>query len=365
MMNEIPSPVLAQRLGSGDEGGNTAAGGTFLRNLWYFAMPSHGLRTGKMIHKQLMGEPVVLGRTTDGKVFALRDICPHRGIPLSYGQFDGREVECPYHGWKFNPEGRCTVIPSLTQDQDLDPSRIKVRRYPVQETQGNIWVYFGDSIHALPEVPRVPAVEDHYQFHISMIFPCNIDHAVIGLMDPAHGPYVHKSVIWRTKKDSYEKEKAFSPASLGWKMDRHAPSRNSKAYKFLGGEMSTEISFGLPSVRIEHVKTDKYSMCGLTACTPLGPMETEVHHTIYCDVPWFGPLKPALKWIARRFLGQDGSVVAQQQVGLKYDPSLMLINDADMMAKWYFRLKKEFVESQAQGRAFENPVKPCVLRWRS
>lgn len=344
-----------------------AATGSFLRNLWYYALPSSGLRPGKMVHKTLLGEPVLLGRTDAGRVFALRDICPHRGIPLSYGAFDGREVECPYHGWKFNPEGRCTVIPSLVEGQDFEPSRIKARSYPVEETQGNIWVFFGDADAARPEVPRVPALGDRQKMHISLIFPCNVDHAVIGLMDPAHGPYVHKSVIWRTKKDSYEKEKAFSPSYLGWKMDRHAPSRNSKAYRILGGDgvRTTEISFQLPSVRIEHLQAGRYTMCGLTACTPLGPMQTEVHHTIYWDVPWLDPLKPLLRHIAIRFLGQDGRVVAQQQHGLSFDPTLMLINDADVMAKWYFRLKKEYGESQAQGRPFENPVKPCILRWRS
>jgi phenylpropionate dioxygenase-like ring-hydroxylating dioxygenase large terminal subunit len=66
----------------------------FLRNLWYCALPSIALETGKMVSKLLLGEPVLFCRAKNGGVFALRDICPHRGVPLSYGMFDGKEVEC-------------------------------------------------------------------------------------------------------------------------------------------------------------------------------------------------------------------------------------------------------------------------------
>ena len=50
----------------------------------------------------------------------LRDICPHRGMPLSAGRLDGGEVECRYHGWRFAADGRCTAIPSLAAGQRFD-----------------------------------------------------------------------------------------------------------------------------------------------------------------------------------------------------------------------------------------------------
>ena len=58
-------------------------------------------------------------------------------------------------------------------------------------------------------------------------------------------------------------------------------------------------------------------------------------------------------------------MVDLQQMGLKYDPTLLLIEDADTQAKWYHALKKEWVKSKEEGRAFKNPVKAKVLRWRS
>ena len=50
--------------------------------------------------------------------------------------------------------------------------------------------------------------------------------------------------------------------------------------------------------------------------------------------------------------------------GLKYDPSLLWIDDADRQAKWYQQLKREWIAHRREGRAFANPVKPAILKWR-
>ena len=59
-----------------------------------------------MRREMLLGEPVLLGRLKSGEAFALRDICPHRGVPLSAGRIlANNTVECPYHGWRFKKDG--------------------------------------------------------------------------------------------------------------------------------------------------------------------------------------------------------------------------------------------------------------------
>jgi hypothetical protein len=57
--------------------------------------------------------------------------------------------------------------------------------------------------------------------------------------------------------------------------------------------------------------------------------------------------------------------MVMQQKGLRHDPPLMLINDADTQARWYLRLKAEYQRARAENRDFVNPVKDRVLRWRS
>lgn len=338
-----------------------------LRNIWYFALPSTALSRGRMTARRLLGEPLLFGRAADGTPFALRDICPHRGIPLSYGRFDGAEIECCYHGWRFDTGGRCTAIPSLVEGQRLDLSRIRVPSLPCHEAQGCIWIYWGDGdapagdIVILPDIPegRAAGIAE------TMTFPCAVDHAVVGLMDPAHGPFVHRSWWWRTRRSIHEKAKAFAPSPLGFQMVRHRPSSNSRAYRLLGGVPETEITFRLPGVRIEHIRAGRHVVTGLTAVTPIDAGTTQVAHLIWWTTPWLGPLRPVARLFVRAFLKQDRDVVAMQQEGLRDDPPLMLINDADMQAKWYYQLKAEYAKAQSEGRPFANPVTERVLRWRS
>ena len=348
-------------------------GGLMLREAWYYALPAAALKRASVIHKTLLGEPVLIGRGADGKVFALADTCPHRGTLLSKGKFNGREVECPYHGWRFATDGRCTAIPSQTAAQRPQPSDIRATTYAAREHQGNIWIYIGAK-RALPPVPEVPAVGDRFQFHLSLIFDCNIDLAVIGLMDPAHGAFVHKSPLWRNEASIHEKHKSFSPlpatpgaiGSLGWRMDRHTASRNSRAYGlFLGGAPETEISYRLPSVRIEHARTPRYNYCGLTACTPITADRTEVHHVMYWDVPGAAFMRAVLKPLTRRFLDQDRRAVMSMVEGQAFNPPTMLVQDADAQARWYYRLKREALAAQAEGRPAANPITPTTLSWRS
>ena len=341
-----------------------------LRDLWYMAVPGQQLKRGQMLGKILLGQSLVLGRDANGDVFALRDICPHRGIPLSHGQFDGREIECCYHGWRFNCAGGCTHIPSLLPTQKFDLDRVFVTRYPCREIQGNVWVFFPeDERHVpdpLPEIPVVPGVEAcHYRLVERALFPCSIDHAVVGLMDPAHGPFVHRSWWWRSRRSMHQKSKAFAPSHLGFTMVRHKPSSNSKAYKLLGGEVSTEIRFELPSTRIESIVAGQHHICGLTTLTPLADKQVELHQVFYWTIPWLTIFRPLMRPFVRTFIEQDRDVVDKQQQGLNEDPQLMLINDADRPARWYHQLKKEFQQAQAGQRAFVNPVPETILHWCS
>src|SRR5207253_1308273 len=107
--------------------------------------------------------PLVLGRDAQGRAFALRDSCPHRGMPLSFGHFDGITLECCYHGWQFDAHtGRCTAIPSLSADSRLKVERIFAGHFPCEERDGYVWVYMPDPAarsgptEPVPPAPQLP-----------------------------------------------------------------------------------------------------------------------------------------------------------------------------------------------------------------
>ncbi|MGA9795744.1 MAG: aromatic ring-hydroxylating dioxygenase subunit alpha [Rhizomicrobium sp.] len=344
---------------------------TFLRDLWYYAATSHSLKPGALRREILLGEPVLLGRMKDGRAFALRDICPHRAVPLSAGKvMPENTVECPYHGWRFRADGVCALIPSTVDGQEtVDPSKIRVRSYPLREQDGLIWIYMPSPgrENAVPAIapPRVGVPNAKPRWIESQTFHCNIDHAVIGLMDPAHAPYVHGRWWWRVTPRL--KEKNYAPLERGFVMTRHKPSK--QAYSLLGGnDVSTEITFELPGIRFENIRGTilgrVIDVVGFTACAPIDDDTTQVTQIFFWPA-WLGFLKPLFMALGPTFLGDDRRVVELQREGLKYDPPLMLIQDSDVPAMWYHRIKKAWAEATTTGAPFVNPVKDRVLRWRS
>ena len=348
---------------------------TLVYNDWYPALRADRLRGRRMQTAMLLGIPMVLGRKRDGTLFAMRDACPHRGIPLSCGWYDGEVVTCKYHGWEFEPvSGRCRLIPSLTQYDTLDASRIYGTAYPCVERDGYAWVYVPEpgsgrlrpAEHALPPVPEAPKFGTRFRSaHLSADLPCNGDHGIIGLMDPAHGPFVHQSWWWRSRASIHEKEKHFEPIPEGFRMSAHAPSGNSAPYKLLGvyGEpITTTIDFQLPNRRIETIRCGPKWFASITTVTPTTARACRIDVFAAWNVFYAVPGVTAFaKFFGKRFVAQDQQTMIEQAEGLRYDPTLMLIDDADRPAKWYFALKQARLE-----RSDRHPLSgPVTLHWRS
>jgi phenylpropionate dioxygenase-like ring-hydroxylating dioxygenase large terminal subunit len=337
-----------------------------LRDLWYMPALAASLSPGAMRREMLLGEPVLLGRMRDGAAFAMRDICPHRGVPLSAGKIlPENTVQCPYHGWRFRRDGVCSAIPSLVDGQDMDPEKIRVRSYPVKEQDGLIWVYVADKPGTPPktEPPRVPVQNPLPRWTETQTFSCDIDHAVIGLMDPVHAAYVHDHWWWKVTPRL--KEKHYAPLPTGFVMTKHKPSK--PAYSLLG-EVTTEITFELPSTRFEIIEGrllgKVFKLVGLTVCAPRDDKHTDVIQVFYWP-GWLFFIRPFFTALGRTFIADDRKIVELQQEGLKFDPALMLIQDADLPAIWYHRVKKAWGESVENGTPFVNPVQERVMRWKS
>ena len=96
---------------------------------------------------RLLGEDLVLWRDACGTPRAARDRCPHRGTRLSLGHVCDGQLECPYHGWRFDGTGRCVRIPALPDF--VPPASHGLATIPVVQAHGLLWLQF-EADAALP-----------------------------------------------------------------------------------------------------------------------------------------------------------------------------------------------------------------------
>ncbi len=355
-----------------------------LYGFWYRALPSDQVARNRLCQAMLLETPLAIGRDSQNRPFALHDACPHRGMPLSYGWFDGQQVECSYHGWKFDAHtGQCRQIPSLTTDQELRVDRIYAGSYPCQEQDGYVWVFIpepspagaGFTRAAEPPfpAPQVSKFCDKYKTaYLTADLPCSVDHGIIGLMDPAHGPFVHQAWWWRSRHSIHEKQKNFEPIPKGFRMSAHTPSSNSAPYKLLrlyadADAITTTIDFVLPNLRLETIRAGKYWFSSLTTVTPITRDRCRIDVVACWNIFRWMPLGAGLlRFVFAKFVEQDRQTMEKQSEGLKHNPHLMLIDDADRPAKWYFALKAAHLDAKRSGAEMKHPmVGPVTLKWRS
>ena len=168
----------------------------YIRNAWYVACWARELEN-RPIARILLGEHIVLFRTSSGKVAALEDRCPHRHLPLSMGSVVGDVIQCRYHGTQLDVHGRCALIPS----QDRIPPKAHVRSFPVVERHTMVWLWTG-----APELADESLIPDFGRLsdpnfaavgamnHVVAATPLVVDN----LMDLSHVGFVHTTTIGNT-----------------------------------------------------------------------------------------------------------------------------------------------------------------------
>ena len=148
-------------------------------------------------------------------------------------------------------------------------------------------------------------------------------------------------------------------------MSAHAPSSNSAPYKLLGRPVTT-IDFVLPNRRYETIVAEKNGrrrwFSSLTTVTPVTATTCRIDVVAAWDFFYWVPFFTAVaKFFGAKFVRQDQETMIEQAQGLRFHPGLMLIDDADKPAKWYFALK----QARLKGTG-EHPLSgPVTLHWRS
>jgi vanillate O-demethylase monooxygenase subunit len=168
---------------------------TVPRSQWY-AIAADAEVGRDLLSRTVAGEHLVLFRTEAGEPVAMVDRCPHRSYPLSAGALCGDEIQCGYHGLRFDPSGRCTWAPG----QDRIPSRADVATRPLVRRGPWLWVWTGEP--SAPDEDRLPAMPwaepDHAEWttvHGMEPLAARFGLLVDNLLDLSHETFLHAGYI--------------------------------------------------------------------------------------------------------------------------------------------------------------------------
>ena len=169
-----------------------------ITNHWYAVEFGHEVGDAPVLAR-VHGHDLVLWRGTDGTVNAQSDVCIHRGGSLAGGKVKDGCVECPYHGWRFDPDGVCVEIPANKEGLPI-PKKARVDAYPCVERYGFVWVFLGDlPAEERPPIPELDGLEfatsanaDGYKAVFGEFeWKANYDRVLENAVDIAHTPFVH------------------------------------------------------------------------------------------------------------------------------------------------------------------------------
>jgi len=242
-----------------------------LKGYWYPVARSKDVRH-KAVAVQVLDEKIALIRD-NGQVFALRDRCPHRGVPLSLGrqEFPGTWA-CPYHGWVFDL--KTGVLKAALTDGPDSPvcGKARVKTYPAEERLGYVWVYMGDGTPPpieddIPEELRDPKA---VRLDRLTMQKGNWRYACENAFDEGHFKYLHRYGVLFS---AFSKFPAWSTISVideagGWITRRIDTVSYEDTYKDLGrwpqkksvkpAGGSFRVSMRLPGImRNHHVGKDR------------------------------------------------------------------------------------------------------------
>ncbi len=141
----------------------------------------------------LLDVNLALYQTLSGEIHLVRDLCPHRGVPLSKGWVEGEEIVCPYHGLRYDTTGKCTKIPAQPDLTKISP-RFNLNKFPVIQRYGLVWtsLFSRDLSQA-----NLPILETWDQPEHQAVLPPWVDIAgssgrqLEGFIDVAHFAWVH------------------------------------------------------------------------------------------------------------------------------------------------------------------------------
>lgn len=287
----------------------------FPRRWWYPVARSSELGR-QPLAVTLMGTPLVVFRGAGGKAAVVLDRCSHRNYPLSLGRVtDEGLLQCGYHGWSFDTDGRCRLVPGLREPRTQ--STWHVGAYATCEQDGFVWAWGEPDAEptrppfAMPVVQGRGAGETVFRIDLDSTLRAASENA----LDVPHTAYLHRGLfrgkqrntitaVRRPVPDGVEVQYLGEPVGMG-------PIR-------LGGGSPRTFDhwdrFLLPSIaQIEYAVEGWFRVVNTIVQLPLSPFRTRAWFVVRFSSPLPGPLVgTVVRLQGRRILGQDAEALARQ-----------------------------------------------------
>ena len=182
--------------------------GELMRRYWHPIAASVELSEDNPTKEvRLLGEDLVLFRSTVGELGLIEPSCAHRKANLSYGIPEPEGIRCPYHGWLYDVNGQCVDQPSEPEGSRFK-DKVKLKAYKAQELGGLIFAYMGPE--PAPLLPRYdmlvwPGIRDTKSY----MLPCNWLQCQENSLDPLHFQWLHHyfgGYVMNQKKPAAERD---------------------------------------------------------------------------------------------------------------------------------------------------------------
>jgi phenylpropionate dioxygenase-like ring-hydroxylating dioxygenase large terminal subunit len=163
-------------------------------NQWYVILESKELKKGKPLLVKRLNEQLSLWRDENGNACCIADKCCHRGVSLSCGQIIDGKLECPFHGFIYDKQGKVISIPANGKNTAV-PQSMKVQSYRTFEDYGFIWIWWGDENKTDQEPFFFKELKDFSYSSFKDDWNVHYSRAIENQLDVVHLPFVHKTTI--------------------------------------------------------------------------------------------------------------------------------------------------------------------------
>lgn len=163
------------------------------RRHWHAVMPMSALQDGPKPFT-LLGENIVLFLDEHGEPAALKDRCCHRTAKLSKGWCKNGKLQCGYHGWVYDRQGRVIEIPQYGADREI-PKDYGTPSYRCVARHGYAWVALEETEADIPEMPEFGAPGWRTIFQFYETWHTSPVRALENSFDNSHFSFVHRATF--------------------------------------------------------------------------------------------------------------------------------------------------------------------------